>query len=408
MFIVLDYSHLLGAKNFYRRPIFFFLSVYLGVLFFPAIYLNGTQYNEAIFIENSLDDISKYYYQNMLANFVFLFGLLWSIFLVKTKPFIRINCPKFFISKKKMRTLFYLSGGVCGVYFLMYGIPKLSNLGTALASKDFRALGFDDVPLLWALALEFARKVSFPILITYFFVIKDKHYFWAAMFFFLLGALSTLDRFPFLVILVFAFYCSYQSSTRLSILALKLFIMVVVLGLFASVLTYIQYNQLDVDLGTILSSAIDFLLHRVLLIPSFAASEIGFGYADVHGFFNLQFSRLNFLFGSDRIGFDTGGIDPYFVAPVGAIADSFRNFGYLGVFLVSIFLGWFVSQFSRVRSDHVGSASRGRVQFFKGFLIINLVTYLVFGNFFTMGVFAVLVSLFLIQNCIFEGLTVER
>jgi len=399
------FINLLGSNNFYRRPVFLFLFVYMGVLFFPAIYLNITGYSEAMYFETSLTDRSNYYGQNLIANCLFLFGLLCSIFIVKTSPSVKINFPQFFITGKKMRALGYFSAAVCTIYFLLYGSQKLSNLGTELSPKEFRALGFDDVPVFWALALEVTRKVFFPILIAYFFVTKHKIYFWAAIFFFLLGALSTLDRFPFLMVLVFSFYCSYQSTTTLSALVLKLFIMVVLLGLAASVLTYVQYNRLDVDLGTILSSASDFLLHRVLLVPSFAATEIGFRYADIHGFFNLQYSRLGFLFGVERIGFNTDGHDPYFVAPVGVTADVFRNFGYLGVVLVSVFFGWFLVQFARVRSDNIDPGSRGKLLFIKGFLIINLSTYLVFGNFFTMGVFAVLASCYLIKNCKFEELS---
>lgn len=398
------YDNLMGAKNFYKRPIFIFLAIYFVILYLPAAYLNITQYNEALFVNVSRDDISKYYHQNFVSNTIFLVGLLLAMSLVKIFPTVRFTKFNLFISEKRIKSLFYFSALVCSAYFFMYGIDKLERLGTEMVGKDFRIIGFDDVPVVWALSLELTRKVIFPLLITYFFVTNNKRYFWLSIFFFLMSALATLDRFPFLIILMFSFYSSYQASKSLGSLVIKVWMMIVILGLFASVLTYVQHNQLDVDLSTIVSSATDFLLHRVLTVPTFAATEIGFSYADLHGFFNLQYSRLGFLFGAERIGFDTAGADPYFVAPVGVVADVFRNFGYPGVCLVSLFLGWFVAQFSKVKTTNVSYALRGEFLFMKGFLMINLATYLVFGNFFSLGLFAVLASCVLIQNCRFEGL----
>ena len=399
------YDNLMGARNFYKRPIFIFLVIYFVILYLPAVYLNITQYNEALFIQISPDDISKYYHQNFVSNTVFLVGLLLSMSFVKISPTVRFTKFKLFISDKKIKILFYFSALVCSAYFFTYGFDKLGNLGTELVGKDFRIIGFDDVSLVWSLLLELTRKVFFPLLIAYFFVTNNKRYFWLSIFFFLMGALATLDRFPFLIILMFWFYSSFQASRSLGSLVIKVCMMIVILGLFASILTYVQHNQLDVDLNTIVSSATDFLLHRVLTVPTFAATEIGFFYADLHGFFNLQYSRLGLIFGAERIGFDTAGADPYFVAPVGVVADVFRNFGYSGVCLVSLFLGWFVAQFSKVRPPNVSYALRGELLFIKGFLMINLATYMVFGNFFTMGLFAVLALCVLIQNCRFERLT---
>ena len=397
-------NKVLGPKNFYKRPVFLFVVIYLIILFFPALYLNITEQNDGLFIYLSKSEISKIYNQNLLANVIFLCGMLLSVASVSTMNTVRLIRGKFKISERTIKIIFYCSATICVLYFLRYGISKLGNLGTDLSGKDFRRMGFDDVPIFWALSLEFTRKVIFPFLLVYFYASDKKQLFWSSTFFFLLAATATLDRFPFLIALIFWFYVSYQSSSNFLHLILKLVIMVLILGFVASILTYVQHNQINIELNIILLSAIDFLLHRVLLIPTYAATEIGFHYADIHGFFNLRYSRLGYLIGNARIGFDTAGADPYFVAPVGVVADTYRNFGYIGVLVVSVFLGWFVAQFSKISSTNTIHAMRGKYVFVKGFMIINLATYLVFGNFFTMGVFSVLLSMIVFQNCKFKGI----
>ena len=392
----------LSAGNFHKRPVFIFFGIFSLVLLMPAIYLVASQYNEALFIQYPTTLLKSLYINNLIANLIFLFGLIISCVSFSLLPVVKFGVPKLVLTANIMRITAVVCAVFVMVYFIRYGISKLLNIGTDMASGEFRAMGFDDIPVGMALVLELTRKVFFPLLIAYFYVIDDKKYFRITMIFFILAAASTLDRFPFLIALVFVFYCSYISIRSLGSLVLKMAMMILALGFVASVLTYVQYNQVDVGIDIIFFSAMDFLLHRILLVPSFAATEIGFGYADAYGFFNLKFSRLGYLFGQDRIGFDTA--NAYFVAPVGVVADAYRNFGYAGVCGVSLLLGWFLARFSRLNLAEPDSEYRSQILFIKGFLIINLSTYLVFGNFFTLGVFATLAFYLLLNTCRFSEL----
>lgn len=58
------------------------------------------------------------------------------------------------VTREHLQTISYICALMCMLYFWMYGTSKLSNLGTDLSSGEFRAMGFDDIPVFWALALD--------------------------------------------------------------------------------------------------------------------------------------------------------------------------------------------------------------------------------------------------------------
>jgi hypothetical protein len=86
------------------------------------------------------------------------------------------------------------------------------------------------------------------------------------------------------------------------------------------------------------------------------------------------------LFGRDLIGSRTEL--SFFVTPVGAIADIWRNFGWSGVILVALGLGWFIKKI-----DNFTYRSFRIFWVVSTFNIFSLCFYFIFGLFFSQGVF---------------------
>lgn len=381
--------------SFVKKPVGLFLASYLVVLFFPAIYFVLSEYNEQLYFINSNTVANHYNLINFYSNIVFLVQIVIGISFSSILPMISISpliLNRTFVAN---RWLLYFACSVTLIYFLLYGLKKVLLIGSSIESMDFRTIGYNDVPRSYTMLLELMRKISFPFLLSYYFIYEERKKYVMVIFFFLLAAVSTLDRFPFLILALFFLYKRLYFTESITKTTLSMVLFLPVVMVIASLLTYLQHNQLDVGVAKILTSAFDFFVHRILLVPTSAATEIGIAYAEIHGYFGLAYSRLSWLFGAEYIGFDQQ--DSNFVAPVGVVADLYRNFGYSGVFFGGFILGWFVRWYSKNGKKLSQIRSNEKSSFIKGFMILNLSTYLIFGNLFTVGVFAMIIFLSLSQ-----------
>ena len=149
----------------------------------------------------------------------------------------------------------------------------------------------------------------------------------------------------------------------------------------ASVMTYFQYNILNFNLLTIVNSAQHFIMHRVLMVPTYAALELSYIRFPIDDLFlNFQYTRLGALFGLEYIG--TEGARSVYVAPVGYLADSWRNYGYIAVAFTSFLLGLlasFIDRHNKKLNIYLLTAV--------SFLFIAFILFLVFGVFYSQGSF---------------------
>jgi hypothetical protein len=282
----------------------------------------------------------------------------------------------------------------CGVlvYFFLSGYQKLSLLGSGVDAWDYRMIGFDDTSLILKVLLETSRRVLLPFLLVTE-IIRIKYcggkllsikniYLFMLIAVMLISIASTLDRGPLLVFFMAIIFPLLMINPNIYRFVRSSFFGLATIGIFASVLTYLQYNKTEFSYDQILFSAIQFIFQRVFLDPSFTAISLGFDLFPAGGeFLNFRFSRIGVLFGSDYIG--TESSDSVFVAPVGAVADAWRNYSYLGVVFTA-----FINSLIAIRVDHF-IKRRASLPFSLSisFVYFSFVFFQVFGVFYSMGAF---------------------
>lgn len=360
------------------------LAVYI-ILIFPAILIYFYSYQEDLYGLLNVDT-----YKDALEIYAISCILFFGVSLVTYIAIGRnVSLPN--ISVGRLTVLhFMLNFSVLftAFFFLTQGISKISLIGSNINASDFRVIGYDDVSLVSKFLLEWNRKIALPFLMAFFGATKDKIRFQVTLFCLILLAISTLDRFPFLIILVYFIMVWFSKKRHPITVFLGVPIAIAAIGLIGSVITYIQHNITDFDLDTILFSAYDFLLHRVMIIPTLAAVEIGAVQYLEYGALKLSFSRLSILWGGQYLGY--AGQNVLFVAPVGMIADTLRNFGLIGIINVAFITAFLCRVFFEPRC-------RSNNKNVEDFMALNLATYWVFGNFFTLGVILLMITMIFLR-----------
>jgi len=374
--------------TFYSLMVFFFLM--------PAVYILFTGEFSNLYIEYS--DIE---YESGLHLFLVSVGLSFVAFFIaysagKRRPllFLNININRndsmYGLHKKYIfirKILLPIVTIMVFVFFYKVGFQKLSLLGTEMDAWQFRMIGFDDTSRILIAFNELARRVILP----FFLVIEllnvllvtryKKKYFYFVLFLFAVGIVNTLDRAPLMTLMVLFIYIYIAVNPSIKKMVFGSFIALLSISILASLMTYFQYNILDFDLMTIINSALDFIMHRVLMVPTHAALELSYIKFPMDGpFLNFQYTRLGALFGMEYVGTEMS--NSVYVAPVGYIADSWRNLGFFGVLFTSILLGFFASFVDR---------NLKKLNFYLAvvvsFMFVAFTLFLIFGVFYSQGSF---------------------
>jgi len=291
-------------------------------------------------------------------------------------------------------------GWICVLVTLMYyafgGYKKLLLLGTSIDSAVFRIMGFDDTNRVVTAFFELARRVLMPFVLvcriglhnTEAPVSRATTALFVAIA--VISSIVNLDRGPvFLYIVLFFFVYYFNTKHSLAKLVLTSSILVASIGLVGAILTFLQYNHIDLDRQMVLGTIKPILLDRALLDPVRAGESLVFnnGYLLDNPLY-LRCSRLGALVGRQYVGTE----DAYseFVAPVGLIADVYRNFGLFGLpFIAAVHGAGFIALNRRLsRVDY-------NVRVPVMFLTLAFVMYLFFSGLFSQGPFALLVGIVL-------------
>lgn len=379
-------------------PTALFLGSFVLLNLLPGLYIYIFQYYEGLYInttESLYTTAAELYLVAILiflmvfsaSRYIFFGGGVWfsrrCINISDIRDAVIKNRLQFF---KLPTHLAWIGVVAIWVYFVMGGYEKLLNLGSGMDSWEFRLIGYDDRSRFLIAALEAARRVLLPYAALYFFVVRSIGVrFSKVMLAFLLfsqfvGAVITLDRAPillFFLMLIYVKLCRGGTIGHLVKFGSFVFLSIVLLG---GVTTFIQYNLSGFSMVDVITTGLDFFIHRTVVVPSIASIELSF-----HLFpfdsekLLLAYSRLTALVGGDYVG-SQEDLSIY-VTPVGAIADIWRNFGIFGVVLVAIFLGWYF----RCLDDFVRKSSPV-MWIVGGFNVLSLCFYYTFGVFFSQGV----------------------
>lgn len=365
----------------------FFLFPSLYIVFTNDIsnlyrYTNSTQYINAVY------DFINSIFLSFIVFFIAYLFLKNKILLFSNKKvnifgtFELVFLRKYIILRKY---LLPLSAFMVSYFFYKVGFSKLALLGSDIDAWEFRMIGFDDTPHIIVAFNELSRRMLLPFLLivelTQLTINKNytKYYFYIVLIFFIIGIISTLDRAPLMILIIIFIYkyiFIYPSKKKLFF---GIFISIFAISVMASIMTYYQYNIVDFDLSTIIGSAKDFIAHRVLLVPTYAALELSYVRFPIEEpFLNFKFTRLGALFGLDYIG--TENDNSVYVTPVGYLADSWRNFGYIAIIFTSFVLGSFAAFI-----DNRYKYSSFYLSIAISFLFFSFILFLVFGVFYSQG-----------------------
>lgn len=276
------------------------------------------------------------------------------------------------------------------LYFFWVGLPKLSALGSAMTAYEFRfSQTFDDNNAWLNNILQIIRRLVLPLLVVFLFAYSPvpsskqsalrNPLFLYSLVLLVFCSIITLDRAPVIsVIAILSYlYFSYANSNRDLLLFIP--IVVVLVGFFGSILSFYQHNITSFNVEDIVSAFSGFLFGRVLGAPSMVGAELSTALFPIGSeFLWLKYSRIGVVFGAQRIG--SQAAESIYVGPVSFIGDIWRNSGFYGVIMISLFLGVYLAYLD-VR------ASNPLSRFILGVLLIALVFYLTHGVFFSAGVF---------------------
>lgn len=411
----------------YIKPSVAFLLTVFIFNFIPAFYILFMDFNEGLYgtIDTELYRKATRLYVWNIVIFIILFLFYNFLFSRLLRPkrfrfseiltFVKFNVKTFnliidakninrnyFYSLNRIKIIYYYGIGSCflvWVYFFTGGYEKIASFGQNIDQWEYRIIGYDDRSRLLIAALELARRVILPFSIIYLLGVRSlssnfpsKKMIYFLLFTLLLAGVMTLDRGPillFVVLLAYKQYCfsaGNKSLIKLGIISIFLIIF------FGGLVTFLQYNISEFSLTDIFLTGFNFFWHRMILVPSIASIELSynlFPYGSEK--LLLQYSRLGALFGQKYIAI--GGADALYVTPCGFIADIWRNFGWVGVSTISIFLGFYFAVL-----DNLVRTSDPFTRIAVSFSIVSLCFFLIFGVFFSQGVFFHLFFTLLIVN----------
>lgn len=380
-------------------PYLVFLAVFLAFYYAPAVYVSmGLTDTVPCQTDNYL----------LVASLFLVSYILPALFSYKSR-FIHtlpLGCSDKVQLKLTIiiRYLVLASAGYILFFSFFSGLNKLSLLGSDLDKETFRFIGYDDESIILQLPLELARRILLPLSAVYLASIlsmsRNKSVFGLfllAILSLFLGALVTLDRSPVLLALVTLMFCIYVflSNVRFVLLFFPLF--VVVLPLAGSVITMLQHNLLEFTYWEIWEQAFLVAKNRIWLDPLRMACRASFDlFNGWDNYLLLKYARVASLITGEYVG--TFSENSIYVAPVGIVADIWRNFGYIGTIIVPTMLGGCLLQIgNRMRRSHPVMINVSL------FISLEFAFYVNYGNLFSYGAILLLFLLLASTSQLFQG-----
>ena len=288
-------------------------------------------------------------------------------------------------------------------YFIFIAIDLINQLGTTELDDDsFRFFLFDDRYRFANYILEISRRILLPIATTYIMfqslLLKGKlsfisKFFWFTLFF---AGIMTLDRAPVFIaiaLLIMYFIIKADSIRRY---AFYLICSLAILLIIGGLVTNLQYNQTQFSLINLIYQGFAVLINRLFYDPALMSLTYSFAIIDgVNDPLYLEYSRLGVLWGQSYVG--TSSESSIYVAPVSFIGDIWRNFGVYPLFFFGAALSLILSYLSRLYDKSIIL-----IRFPVLFLMIVWSFYIIVGNIFSLGPFAIL---FMISILLLVGQT---
>ena len=290
-----------------------------------------------------------------------------------------------------------ISLSVTAIYYALGGYKKWLLLGTDIDPWLFRIIGYDDTSRVLTAAHEICRRVILPFVLV---ARIGLHQLgcgvsrFATSVFIVTGiaaAVVNLDRGPIIQLMVLmafslAFYKRYSIAKLLSLVV----VIAGLVGVVGATVTYLQYNQIEVTRSDITATIVPILRDRVLLDPARTAELYVYENGDLRRDpLYLRYARIGALIGRGYVGTEDSA--SVYVAPVGLIGDVMRNFGQAGILLVAFLHGLcfrFLS-FGIVKLDLL-------IRVPVLFMSLVLIMYSFYSGIFSMGPFAIFVTICLI------------
>jgi hypothetical protein len=383
----------------YLNPLFVFLASTLLLYFIPSLFIR--EFAIDVYNIEYPGYVIDLYVKNNLVSFIAILLAIISYGLVGAKifllplgkktiaedfPYLAFN--RFVFITSWLAILFSVP------YLLLYAFPKMLAFGSDIDGHAFRLLGFDDARRSISALFEIARRVLFPIIITtgliFSSLVKNKTTFVFALFIFFLVSFSTFDRGPVFLFLLVLFFGRFLNGAKMKHIWFKLPLFILILVIIGAVITTLQYNSSDLSLFTIFYEGLTLLYSRIIFDPAFMSLEYNFNrHYDLQPLF-LEHARIGVLIGRDYVG--SANINSNFVTPVGFVSDIWRNFGIVGVFIISYLISvmfiFFSYQSRRLKSFYLPAFS---------IIMIVLSASIIYGVLFSLGTFfLIFVAFFLI------------
>lgn len=342
----------------------------------------------------------------------FLIGGIWLIPSILSGAMLKRPIPssialKYIEQVRMVVNILGIVGAILSIlYILLGGYKKILLLGTDIDGVDFRFIGLKDVPIYLALPMEVSRRLILPLVLLAQYSINritsnpNRNLYYFIFFTFFSISLINLDRGPILMLIVLWTYKLVTGTHNNLFKVLIICATIPIVGFTAAFVTFIQYNNLEFDFSDVLKTLDAILINRIILSPVKMAQLWVFdNQAQLIEPLFLQYSRIGVLWGQAYI--TAGDNNSYLVAPVGIIADTYRNFGLSNMVFVGFFIG---SLFSIIERQNKKLPEVMLVPI--NFIALILVMYLYYGNLFSLGPFALVIFL-LIAPALYQILFVN-
>ena len=305
---------------------------------------------------------------------------------------------KVYIKNKLLVTLLILFCAFSiAAHALNGGLSKIALLGSDMNGREFRFMGFDDIPRIYLILLAITRRFVLPFLILYLGIIRSVNVtnsrllYWFLVSLQLFACTLTFARAPFLTLILVMAIPSMLIGGKLKRLFVFSVLLLSVISV-AGIVTNLQYNRVNFGAPEILGMGWNFFHNRMLFVPNVVPIHDAFSLEFLRSDpLYLKYSRLRALFWGSAIG--TSSNLSIFVSPVGYIGDIYRNFNYFGLVLFgafnAIFIHWLDMKFEKC----------GPLQnIFIFFGLVALVFYWIMGVVFSMGAIFALMIVYLLAN----------
>lgn len=329
---------------------------------------------------------------------VALGGALVALFIPKRKHAISMGAlsPRLMSRMHKFTNIVGIVSSMFSIYYVVDGgFEKFLLLGSEIDTLEFRFLGLNDRPRYIAIPMELSRRLLLPFAILAKFSLNrytpnsNNKILFFMLFTFLVVSIINLDRGPILMYIVLLVYYAYSRLSGIFSRLLLLVSAVAIIGFTGAIFSFLQHNVLDFNFQDLKNTLYGILVNRIILSPVNMSQLWVFDNAGQ--FINpllLEYARISVLWGGEYLG--SHASTSYLIAPVGVMADIYRNLGTVGIIPAGFVIGVL---FLIVERNLQTVPDLLKIPL--NFLALILAMYIHYGNIFSLGPFAIFMALLL-------------